>query len=698
MQLDPAQQVVAEHIDGPMLVLAGAGSGKTASITGRAANLIQSGVMPETILMTTFSKKAASEMRNRLGDLVGLELGSQAQICTFHSLGDKIIKEWPEECGRRDGVSILDESDQRGLFRRLLKEVVGVDSLQKLEYRKWLSAYDRLAQDGGRAVETHHANRFCQIMQSHAGIEKKDQLNWLWRVFGAFEKFKAEQNVVDFNDLLVLPLQALNKNPRLCEALAMRYQHVTVDEAQDTSVAQYQMVKSFAELHGRLIVVGDDDQSIYGWRGASVSNLKRFIKDFNPKIARLERNYRSSGPIVASAARHIAQNPGRLEKNPYSLREEGEPPTFHVTRTDREMAHCIVADIKMARANGVPWNEMAVLYRKNRIGELIEPLLVEHNVPYEVYGGKKLADRKEVKLALAMARLVVNSRDQMAFKALGDGIKGLGEKGMLTFFTEAERQKDGVLSQATDFIKHAGAREETKALFALIGVLSTQSPEMLVMSLIHDWGLERYFPKDTERQLEQKQQRLGIFAEWITGFMAKERQLKRDISPWRAVMQAVIEEPEADFSDNSKVILSTIHRSKGLEWASVFVAGASDGLMPMRNSNGEIADEAEERCTSYVGITRAKDNCSLYHCTVLDLGYDQLVMHPSPYLAEMEAKPGRQLEDPLPVIVKLKDNGRVDMTDFMTQQYFNAPKDSVIPRSEPSNEIGTWNGQEIPGW
>lgn len=696
MRLDKDQTVVANHIDGPMLVLAGAGSGKTSSLTGRAANLIQSGVNPESILMTTFSKKAAMEMRTRLGDLVGLDLAGLAQISTFHALGDKIIREWPEECGRKAGVSIIDESDQKGMFRRVLKEIANVESLQKLEYRKWLSAYDRMAQDGVRAVDSKHATRFAEIMHSHAGIERNDQLNWLWRVFGAFEKFKAEQNVVDFNDLLVLPLEAVERHPRLREALAMRYQYITVDEAQDTSLAQYRLVKSFAQEHNRFLMVGDDDQSIYGWRGASVNNLKRFISDFSPQIARLERNYRSARPIVSSAARHIANNPNRLEKHPYSERDEGEPPSFNHVKNDREMAHCIVADLKMARASGVPWNELAVLYRKNRIGELLEPLLVEHNVPYEVYGGKKLADRKEVKLALAMARLVNNPRDQMAFKTLADGIKGLGEKGMLTYFTEVERYKDGVLSEGLPYIKHAAARDETEALFVLINVLRQQGPDRLVASLVHDWGIERYFPKDTERQLEIRQQRLGIFAEWISSFIEKQQGPKAN-APWQAVMQAVIEEPEADISDNSKVILSTIHRSKGLEWDHVLIAGASDGLMPMRNSNGEIADEEEERCTSYVGITRARNNCSLYHCDMIDLGYDQLMLFPSPYVQEMQAVTKRGPNDPLPTIIKLKQNGRIDMAHAIEQnldeQWGQAASVAVTDQ-----EAGQWRGQNIPGW
>jgi len=697
MQLDEDQSVVAQHINGPMLVLAGAGSGKTASITGRAANLIQRGVRPDCLLMTTFSKKAASEMKNRLGELVGHDLASQAMISTFHSLGDKIIKEWPEECGRREGVSILDESDQRGLFRRLLKEVVGVENLQQLEYRKWLSAYDRLAQDGCRAVESQHAAHFSHIMQSHAGIERQDQLNWLWRVFGAFEKFKYEQNVVDFNDLLLLPMLALEKNPRMREAMAMRYPYVTVDEAQDTCVAQYRMIKSFAADHDNIVLVGDDDQSIYGWRGASVNNLKRFIKDFQPQVARLERNYRSTNPIVSAGARHIACNPGRLEKNPYSRREEGEAPTFHALRTDQDMAHSIVADIKLARARGTPWNDLAVLYRKNRIGELLEPMLLEHNVPYEVYGGTKLTDRREIKIAMAAVRMILNPRDQMAFKLLASGIRGLGDKGLESLFSDAEQHADGDVTKMVDAIRNSTAREETGALFSLLNVLRNRGPSELVPALLQDWGIERYFPKDSEKQLEIRLERLGVFSEWISTYVEKQQARGLVDDPWRSVMQATIEEPEADLSDNAKVILSTVHRAKGLEWSHVFIAGASDGLMPMRDSQGMIADEAEERCTSYVALTRAKDNCTLYHCETLDLGYDRVVMQPSPFLDEMGAKPGRTFADPLPPIIKLKQDGTVDMTDLVTQK-MELEEGLSAPEPQPLSEPSGPHYEEIPGW
>lgn len=697
MQLDDNQAVVAQHVNGPLLVLAGAGSGKTASITGRAANLIQRGVRPDCLLMTTFSKKAASEMKNRLGEMVGHDLASQATISTFHSFGDKVIKEWPEECGRREGVSILDESDQKGLFRRLLKEVVGVDSLKQLEYRKWLSAYDRLAQDGCRAVESEHAGRFCQIMQSHAGIERQDQLNWLWRVFGAFEKFKAEQNVVDFNDLLLLPMLALEKSKSMREAMAMRYPYVTVDEAQDTCVAQYRMIKAFAADHENLVVVGDDDQSIYGWRGASVNNLKRFIKDFAPTVARLERNYRSTAPIVSSAGRHIACNQGRLEKQPYSERDEGEAPVFHSMRNDRDMAHVIAADIKLARARGTPWNDMAVLYRKNRIGEMLEPMLLEHNVPYEVYGGTKLTDRREIKIAMAAVRMIINPRDQMAFKLLADGIKGLGDKGLETLFSDAEEHADGDISRMVDSIRNATAREEASALFALLNVVSKRGPAELVPSLIQDWGVDRYFPKDTEKQLEVRLERLGVFSEWISSYVEKQKARGLGDDPWQFVMQATIDDPETDISDNARVILSTVHRAKGLEWSRVFIAGASDGLMPMRDSQGGIADEAEERCTSYVALTRAKDECTLYHCETLDLGYDQLVMEPSPYLAEMAATQGRTFSDPLPPILKLKPDGTVDVTDMVNQQM---EINDAAGASSPTREAETTRSyhDEIPGW
>lgn len=328
MKLDDTQQQVAHHLYGGLLVLAGPGSGKTASITGRAGRLINKGMDPANLLMVTFSKKAANEMRDRLATLTNEASAARAAVYTFHALGDRIIKAYPEQCMREHGFNIMDEQDAKGLFVRILREYFKVEKIGRLNYQSWLAAYSRLAQDGGRAFETTHAEAFGNVMNKYAGIERQDQMNWLWQAFNTFERVKQEQNMVDFNDLLLLPKAAMSKDPAIGTALSQQYPLITIDEAQDTSLVQYEMISGIACNHGNLMMVGDDDQSLYSWRGAHSKNLRQFIDDFDPRIAKLERNYRSTTAIVSAAANHIAFNRERLQKRPFSVRDESDNPTL----------------------------------------------------------------------------------------------------------------------------------------------------------------------------------------------------------------------------------------------------------------------------------------------------------------------------------------------------------------------------------
>lgn len=634
MQLDDAQQVVANHQYGGLLVLAGPGSGKTASITARTARLIRAGADPSLLLSVTFSKKAANEMRDRLAGLTSEVEAERASIHTFHALGDKIMKKSPEACGRQFGYTILDETDQRGLFMRVLKERMNMEKPGKYDYRGWLSAYSRMGQDGISAHDSIHAQPFSDAMYRFAGIERLDQMRWLWHAFQLFEKEKQNQNVVDFNDLLILPKNALARDDRFTQEISIMYPFVTVDEAQDTSAVQYDIIRKISGNHGNLLMVGDDDQSLYGWRGANSSNLRRFIDNRRPKIHKLERNYRSTSLLVKSAAVHIAKNEHRLSKVPYSTRNENGLPGFFSSRDDRQMSQSLVSMLKCKYNSGIPWEKQAVLYRKNRVGEALEPALIEAGIPYEVQGGVKLTERKEVKLALSFARLVCNPRDQMAFVQLAKGIKGLGEKGLDTHIKECREVYEGNLFSETLGIKRkAQIREAIADLAEICHELQKSGPVTLIDCLVDRWGLAQYFPEDKPEQVERREERLRLFEAWIG--KALEETAQGD-NPWLALQQCLLEDPDTAISLGGKVVLSTIHRAKGLEWAVVHVAGYSDGLMPMRNKDGEIGDPAEERNASYVGMTRAADELYLHHADRLFLGYETLEMAPSPYLDEFE--------------------------------------------------------------
>lgn len=659
MKLDDHQLVVANHRFGSMLVLAGPGSGKTQVITARTANIIESGASPENLLSVTFSKKAANEMRERLATLAGEEAAERASIHTFHALGDKIMKMSPEACQRQQGYSILDETDQRGLFARVLKDRMKMEKPGKYDYRKWLSAYSRMGQDGISSHDSIHAQSFSDAMYRHAGIEREDQMRWLWHAFKEFESAKSSQNVVDFNDLLILPRMAMKNSMSFSKEIARLYPLITIDESQDTSRVQYDMVCDIAAHHGNLVLVGDDDQGIYGWRGANSKNLRAFIDEFTPKTHRLERNYRSTSSLVAAASSHIANNQFRLDKKPYSTRDGVGRPGLYSARSDRDLTRNLVAMLKAKHGEGVSWEDQAILYRKNRVGEALEPALLEADIPYEVQGGVKLTERKEVKLALAMTRLINNPMDQMAFNHIAKGIKGFGERGIDKHISECVESHSGnLLAEAAGIKRKEHIRASIADLAELCEDLREQGPTYLIVSLIDRWGLANYFPDDKPEQVEVREQRLRMFESWIEDAV---EQAGAEENPWLIMQRSLLEDPETDMSQGGAVTLSTVHRAKGLEWQVVHVAGYSDGLMPMRGKEGDIADPEEERNISYVAMTRAASELYFHHADRFFLGYETLELEPSPYLDEFEweriTPPGQEVAHEVPGLGASDDLG-----------------------------------------
>lgn len=631
IELDERQQYGVDHNFGGLLVMAGPGSGKTAVISHRAARMIKTGVEPENLLLVTFSKKAANEMRERVIALTDEEKGSRTSIHTFHALGDKIIKQFPEACERQMGFTILDEGDQKGLFTSVLKEKMNVDKTGKLDIRSWLAAYNRLTQDGARAVESQHAKAFSQIFYKNVGIERQDQMTFLWHAFRLFEEEKRSQNVVDFNDLILLPERGMAREENIGKTLSDIYPIITIDESQDTNRSQYEIIHQIGRHHGNVMMVGDDDQSMYSWRGANESNTNLFRADFKAGVIRLEQNYRSTTAIIDAASQHIQNNIHRVKKKPFSTRDDGGAPGLYKFASDREMSRQLAANLKQDFENGTPWEEMAILYRKNKIGEMLEPALMEAGIPYEIQGGIKLTERKEVKLAVSLARLVNNPKDRMAFTMLAKDIKGLGERGLESYIDECRTHHDGVLIQHGSSIRNQHVRDQLELLYSLCERLKRDGPTNLIDALIEDWDIGPSFPKDKPEMIEVRKQRLATFKAWINDALQK---ADKDANPWQVIQRVLLEDPEADLSEGAKVVLSTAHRAKGLEWKKVHVAGYSDGLMPMRNKQGDIDNEEEERRISFVAMTRAGDELTLYHSDRVFLGYEVAEFEPSPYLNE----------------------------------------------------------------
>lgn len=667
------QRSVIYHQDGPMLVLAGAGSGKTASVVSRAGRMIQEQtILPEQHLMLTFSKKAAAEMRERLEDMIGNGLSDRSPIRTFHAFGDQMIRAFPEQLGRGENHTVLDEKDQRGLFVRVLREIMNVpkEKMKDLNIKEWLSAYSKLAQDGHVAGHDPSANAFIEKMQE-AGVKYRNQFTWLWRAFSAFERFKAEQNVCDFNDLLTLPVRALESNPQLAREAGRMYPYMTVDETQDTNLAQYRLIRALTKDHGNIVVVGDDDQSLYSWRGAHPQNIMDFHREFKPKVVKLEENFRSGRALVASAAKHISNNKERMPKSPFSQKDSGPPPLLAKHTNTDMLAESMIEEIKDAINNlNVPPKEIAILSRTNKILEIIQPHLAAAGVPFEVYGGMRLLEKKESRLMISLARLVTNPRDQAALAVVVDGMKGFGEKAFTKLCILAEQECQGHLFDAAE--KMTGRNQVLmERLGRVIDRLKTEGPEALLnavrmnMDIIGEnhtlclaspdasWEeldkdnnpkldalqdgslLRQLFSTESKEAVQKRMGRLEDLQAWIMRGLADPTPEVRE-NPWQAVTRALLDEPDAADRPGGAVTLTTIHKSKGLEFQMVHVAGFSQGLMPLENSQGEVENMEEERRLSYVAITRAKEVCRLHHADIINLGYARIEGEPSVFLEEVD--------------------------------------------------------------
>lgn len=632
------QLAVVHHEDGPLLVLAGAGSGKTASIVTRAGRMIDGGVIPEHHLMLTFSKKAAEEMRNRLDGLVGNALSDRMPIRTFHAFGDQFIRAYPQECGRLPDHTVLDEKDQKNLFVRMLREMFNVDNqkIASLDLKGWLRTYSLLAQEGYSAGMRTAAQPFTDHF-SRYGIADQRQMNWLWKAFSVFEKLKAEQNVCDFNDLLTLPVRALETNADLSRDAGRRYPYITVDETQDTNQAQYRLIKAIAQHHNNIVFVGDDDQSLYSWRGAHPENLQDFVRDFQPKVLKLEENFRSSQPLVAAASQHIACNLNRMEKQPFSQNDNGPPPLLAKHRNGDMMAEVIVEEIRDAVRNlGMSYSDIAILSRTNQILELLQPHLAKAGIPFEVYGGMKIMEKKEIRLMLSLARLVINPRDQSALQVVTEGLKGLGQKSFEKLCLMAEQEFSGNLLEAGRMFPGKAVQAVMTQLADQVDHLREYGPSELRDALVLRSSLfSQTFQGESKETLDARLNRIDTLQEWISTGLDN---ATPDVlaNPWQAVSRALLEEPDTGGSGGNQITLSTIHKAKGLEWRFVHLAGYSDGLMPYARGEEKIIENPEEeRRLSYVALTRAKEVCRLHHADDLFLGYQRVSYKPSPYLQEL---------------------------------------------------------------
>lgn len=624
MNLNPPQRAAVEYTDGPLLVLAGAGSGKTRVIAEKIAHLIaRKGLAPGRIAAITFTNKAAREMRERVGKLVKSVAAEELTIATFHALGLKIAQIEHEKLGLKRGFSVFDADDSAAIVKDLAPVATKPDALFAL--RHLISN----AKSGGLTPE--------QAADAARGAREREAAD----VYARYQKRLAAFNAVDFDDLIRLPLALLESDADTCAAWRERIRYLLVDEYQDTNLAQYRLLKLLAGERGAFTCVGDDDQSIYAWRGANPGNLDELARDYPAlKVVKLEQNYRCSGRILRAANALIAHNPHVYEKRLWSEHREGAPIRVLVCRDDEHEAERIAADIahqqQLAQA---PWNEFAVLYRGNHQSRPIEKALRALRVPYQLTGGTAFFERAEVKDVLAYLRLLVNPDDDAAFLRVANvprreiGATTLEKLGEL-----AQSRHVAMLHAAhSDAALKQIAPRPAAALagFAnLIGELTAQMRKLpaaeLVDEIVRRTGYEAHIRTETKDE-SLRARRLENIAELGEWFRAMGRNGGRagDL----AAQLALLTNADRDGSGNA-VRLMTLHSAKGLEFRFVYLIGIEQGTLPHETSIAEGRLD-EERRLFYVGITRARERLCLAYAKRSRRYGEILSNEPSRFLGEL---------------------------------------------------------------
>jgi DNA helicase-2/ATP-dependent DNA helicase PcrA len=607
--LNPAQREAVEHGEGPMLVLAGAGSGKTRVLTVRIARLIdEHAVPPWKIFAVTFTNKAANEMKQRVGRLLGKD-PSGLWIGTFHSLSARVLRREAAALGFTSNFTIYDEDDRLSLIKRLMEQRGANTKL--------------FPPRAVQAVISSAKNR----MQTPEDLRKAAAYDRLAEVsadiFSAMGPALKTANAMDFDDLMLHPLTLFKDHPDRLDYYQHRFSHLLVDEFQDTNVAQYQLVKMLG-AHGNVTAVGDDDQSIYGWRGANVKNMLDFQTDFaDVKLVRLEENYRSTQIILDSANAVIAENTSRLGKTLRTTRKGGEHVVLLAAADERDEAEWIVRELGNRRArNDWEYHEMAVLYRTNSQSRAFEEALRRAGTPYRIVGATGFYDRREVKDLLAYLRLVANPRDNEAFlRAISVPRRGLGETSLATLGRFAEQWQKPLLEVAAGADRVPDLRPNVRLALtrfaALIEGLRAESlvqpPAQVLERIIQLTDFEKVLlaeGPEGEDRWENVRELVASAAEWAEDVAGEGDDTTTPLE--RFLSEAsLLAGPDEVTGSAEGITLMTLHTAKGLEWPVVVLAGMEDGLFPLRRSEDQPGGVEEERRLCYVGITRARDKLYL---------------------------------------------------------------------------------------
>ncbi len=588
--LNQSQASAVKQIDGSLLILAGAGSGKTKTITSRVAYLIANGIPPSSILTLTFTNKAAAEMRQRALSLIDTDISFTPLLCTFHKFGLLFLKFHMQKLGRSNSFVIIDMDDKK----RIIK------------------SFDI---DLPIALVTSEISRYKNnLISPEEAINQAQLLNYkkIANIYKKYEAYISQNNLVDFDDLLALPYRILDENPALCEETSQKYQYIMVDEYQDTNDLQLKLLQKLTSTHQNICVVGDDDQSIYGWRGANIKNILDFHKQFeNTKVIKLETNYRSTNNILKAANELIEHNRNRHGKKLIGVKGEGKEVEVISSENENSEAHTIATRIKKLIEEGENPSNIAILYRINALSRSVEEGLNKAGISYKMVGGLKFYERAEIKDIISYLRLIANPHDDFSLKrVINKPKRGLGKASIDKILFAADEKRLSIfqyLQEEENSLKTLLTKKAYESVKQFIGDIEkireslNESTYTLIDDLEESFGIKVHYeslPSSLERVLNIEEF-YGLFRDFV---------MQNPEASLDEFLNDISLQSDQDQIDGESISVMSIHASKGLEFDHLFVIGLEEGFFPLL---GDGTDLEEERRLGYVAFTRAKKALTL---------------------------------------------------------------------------------------
>jgi len=635
--LNPSQRAAVECVKGPVMIIAGAGSGKTRVITYRVAHLIRKGVDAFNILVLTFTNKAAREMRDRIVGVVGVE-AKNIWMGTFHSVFAKLLRVEADKIGYPSNFTIYDTDDSKSLLRAILKEMNLDDKLYSANF-----VYNRISAAKNNLISWQEYQQNDQI-QADDFSGGRGQLGKIYETY-AVRCYRA--GAMDFDDLLFKTNELLRKNPEVLYKYQNKFKYLMVDEYQDTNYSQYLIVKKLAAINENICVVGDDAQSIYAFRGANIQNILNFEKDYpDLNVFKLEQNYRSTQNIVNVANSIIANNKDQLKKTVYSEKEHGEKIKVMRAFSDNEEGKMVAEAILQEHANkGLRWHDFAILYRTNAQSRSMEEALRKLNIPYRIYGGLSFYQRKEIKDLIAYFRLTYNPHDEAALKRVINYPKrGIGDTTIDRLIVSANQHQVSLWEAITDPAKYLdGKTAATVNSFVTMiqsfqVITKTMSAYDAALYIAQHSGLLKDLYEDKSIEGLNRHENIQELLNGIKEFSEREDVEEKGLDVFLQDIALLTNDDNNKDQNGDTVSMMTIHSSKGLEFPHVFVVGLEENLFPSQLSLNSRSDLEEERRLFYVGVTRTEHKLTLSYATSRFKFGTLINCEPSRFLDEIDAR------------------------------------------------------------